>query len=483
MTEPRRIATVQLAQRIADETEVILGKEVGYRIRFEDVYSSGLTKLLVLTEGLLLRELMYDPLLTRYNVVIIDEAHERSIQTDLLLGLLKKIQRRRPELRLIVTSATIDSERLRAFFEHQPTPIVRDENSTEEATQLNECYILSVEGRSYPVEIFHSGEPVPEYRKACVDACVQIHEREKYNEQGDVLCFVAGQDDVLQITRELHDYARRLNDEQQHLKRKDERKKLIILPLYANLKFIDQMKVFEKTPPNTRKIIVATNIAETSITIPGIVYVIDCGHVRLKLFNPEFGFEVLTTLPITRSSALQRAGRAGRVRSGKAYRLYPVSEFEKMKEFQLPEMQRCDLAAAILQIKALGIHNVVRFDFPSPPPSKNLLQAIECLYALRAVDERSLLTADLGMKMAELPLHPTHARALLVSADYGCTQEILRIIASLQVKHVFHNPPNERNKANKLHAKFACQEGDLITVLNVVKAFEQQSASQQFCDK
>jgi ATP-dependent RNA helicase DDX35 len=360
MTEPRQIATVQLAQRIADETEVILGKEVGYRIRFEDVYSSGLTELIVLTEGLLLRELMYDPLLTRYNVVIIDEAHERSIQTDLLLGLLKKIQRRRPELRLIVTSATIDSERLRAFFEHQPTPIVRDENSTDEATQLDECYILSVEGRSYPVEIFHSSEPLPEYRKACVDACVQIHEREKYNEQGDVLCFVAGQDDVLQITRELHDFARRLNDEQQHLKRKDERKKLIILPLYANLKFIDQMKVFEKTPPNTRKIIVATNIAETSITIPGIVYVIDCGHVRLKLFNPEFGFEVLTTLPITRSSALQRAGRAGRVRS--------VSEFEKMKEFQLPEMQRCDLAAAILQIKALGIHNVVRFDFPSPPP-------------------------------------------------------------------------------------------------------------------
>ena len=368
MTETRQIATVQLAQRIADETEVILGKEVGYRIRFEDVYSSGLTKLIVLTEGLLLRELMYDPLLTRYNVVIIDEAHERSIQTDLLLGLLKKIQRRRPELGLIVTSATIDSERLRAFFEHQPTPIVRDENSTDEATQLDECYILSVEGRSYPVEIFHSSEPVPEYRKACVDACVQIHEREKCNEQGDVLCFVAGQDDVLQITRELHDYARRLNDEQQHLKRKDERKKLIILPLYANLKFIDQMKVFEKTPPNTRKIIVATNIAETSITIPGIVYVIDCGHVRLKLFNPEFGFEVLTTLPITRSSALQRAGRAGRVPSGKAYRLYPVSEFGKMKEFQLPEMQRCDLAAAILQIKALGIHNVVRFDFPSPPP-------------------------------------------------------------------------------------------------------------------
>jgi ATP-dependent RNA helicase DDX35 len=270
MTEPRRIATVQLAQRIADERDVLLGKEVGYRIRFEDVYSSGLTQLIILTEGLLLRELMYDPLLTRYNVIIIDEAHERSIQTDLLLGLLKKIQRRRRDLRLIITSATIDSERLRAFFEHQTTPIVKDENpSKEEEQQLNECYIMSVEGRSYPVEIFHTSESVPEYRKACVDACIQIHENEKYNEQGDVLCFVSGQDDVLTITRDLHEYARRLTDEQQHLKRKDERKKLIILPLYANLKFIDQMKVFEKTPANTRKIIVATNIAETSITIPG----------------------------------------------------------------------------------------------------------------------------------------------------------------------------------------------------------------------
>ena len=263
MTEPRRIAAVQLAQRIADETDVLLGKEVGYRIRFEDVYTSGLTQLMIMTEGLLLRELMYDPLLSRYNVIIIDEAHERSIQTDLLLGLLKKIQQRRRELRLIITSATIDSERLRAFFEHQPTPASQSE------TSLEECFILSVEGRSYPVEIYHSSAPVPEYRKACVDACIQIHEKEKYNEQGDVLCFVAGQDDVMQITRDLHDYARRLTDEQQHLKRKDERKKLIILPLYANLKFIDQMKVFEKTPPNTRKIIIATNIAETSITIPG----------------------------------------------------------------------------------------------------------------------------------------------------------------------------------------------------------------------
>jgi ATP-dependent RNA helicase DDX35 len=270
MTEPRRIATVQLAQRIADETDVILGKEVGYRIRFEDVYSSGLTQLIVMTEGLLLRELMYDPLLTRYNVVIIDEAHERSIQTDLLLGLLKKIQRRRRDLRLIITSATIDSERLRAFFEHQTTPVFKDENQSEQDQQeLNECYIMSVEGRGFPVEIYHTAESVPDYRKACVDSCIQIHENEKYNEQGDVLCFVSGQDDVLQITRDLHEYARRLNDEQQHLKRKDERKKLIILPLYANLKFIDQMKVFEKTPPNTRKIIVATNIAETSITIPG----------------------------------------------------------------------------------------------------------------------------------------------------------------------------------------------------------------------
>ena len=210
---------------------------------------------------------------------------------------------------------------------------------------------------------------------------------------------------------------------------------------------------------------------------------IDCGYVRLKLFNPEFGFEVLTTLPITRSSALQRAGRAGRVRSGKAYRLYPASEYEKMKEFQLPEMQRCDLALAVLQIKALGIHNIVRFDFPSPPPSKNLLQAIECLYALRAVDEQSRLTANLGMKMAELPLHPTHGRALLLSLDYGCTQEILRIIASLQVKHVFLHPPNEKMRATKSHAKFACQEGDLITALNVIKAFEKQMNPQQFCDK
>ena len=154
-----------------------------------------------------------------------------------------------------------------------------------------------------------------------------------------------------------------------------------------------------------------------------------------------------------------------------------------MKEFQLPEMQRCDLALAILQLKALGIHNIVRFDFPSPPPSKNLLQAIECLYALRAIDEQAYLTADLGMKMAELPLHPAHARALIISLDYECTQEILKIISSLQVKHVFLSPMNEKLRAMKLHNKFACQEGDLITVLNVIQKFEQQMMPQQFCDK
>ena len=277
MTEPRRIATVQLAQRIADEKDVSLGKEIGYRIRFEDVYSSGLTQLIVMTEGLLLRELMYDPLLTRYNVVIIDEAHERSIQTDLLLGLFKKIQQRRRDLRLIVTSATIDSERLRAFFQHQTNSTSKSTNQEEE--KLDECYIMSVEGRSYPVEIYHTNESIPDYCKGCVDTCIQIHENEKYNEQGDILCFVSGQDDVLQVTRDLHDYARRLNDEQQHLKRKDERKKLIILPLYANLKFLDQMKVFEKTPSNTRKIIVATNIAETSLTIPSKTYISFCFHL------------------------------------------------------------------------------------------------------------------------------------------------------------------------------------------------------------
>lgn len=248
-------------------------------------------------------------------------------------------------------------------------------------------------------------------------------------------------------------------------------KKLWILPLYGSLSTGEQLKVFERTPNNTRKIIVATNIAETSLTINGIVYVIDSGFMKLKAYDSKLGCESLITVPVSKSSADQRAGRAGRYRSGKAFRLYPESEYNKLKLHTLPEMQRCDLAPVIIQIKALGIDNICRFEFLSSPPSNNLINSLEILHALEALDHNSKLTTPLGFQMAEFPLHPTHSKALLASPRFECTHEILSIISMLQVQHIFHTPSGRKQQADKAKLKFTCMEGDHLTMLNVFKTF------------
>ncbi|XP_076636538.1 putative ATP-dependent RNA helicase DHX35 isoform X1 [Colletes latitarsis] len=457
ITEPRRVAATSLANRVADERNCILGTEVGYSIRFDNCTDER-TRIKYMTEGILLRELMSDPLLTSYSVIVVDEVHERTLLTDIIMGLLKKIMRKRRSLKIVVCSATVDAEQLRDFFN---TGTIKDT-----------AVIMNVEGRLYPVDIFFVKEPVANYVTSVVDTVLKIHEHE---EPGDILAFLTGLDEVDQAVTLLSEHAKLI---------KEGKLKLLPLAMYGSLPNSEQLKVFWRAAKDTRKVIVATNIAETSITIPNIVYVIDCGFVKVPWFEAETQTNSLVIVPVSKASANQRAGRAGRVRSGKAYRLYVEEAYNELFEATPPEMQRSDLAPAILQLKALGIDNVLRFNFPSAPPSKNLLTGLELLYALGAIDSNGELTTPLGVTMAEMPLEPVLAKSLIVSGEMECSEELTTILAMLQVQNVFIRPAGGQAaiKARVAHRKFEVEEGDLLTMLNVYTAYEKNKTS-NWCQK
>ena len=433
--------------------------QVGYAIRFDDQTTPGATKVKFMTDGLLVREMMMDPLLKKYSIIMLDEAHERTLYTDIVIGLIKKIQKKREDLRVIVASATLDAERFFQFFNKNET---RDKNKDTAA-------IMTIEGRMFPVDVFYSLDPVPNYLKATVETVMKIHRLEK---EGDVLCFLTGQDEVENVVSMLIDEAKQLPRDGL---------KMRVLPMYGALPAAEQMKVFQRTSRNCRKIVVATNIAEASITINGIVYVIDCGFVKLPAFNPKSGVESLVIVPVSQASAEQRAGRAGRVRSGKAFRLYTEDSFEKLPAQTVPEMQRSNMAAVVLQLKALGINNVLRFDFLSAPPAQNMVRGLEILYALGALDDNCQLTSPLGLNMAEFPLQPMYAKMLLSSEEYGCSEEAVTTAAMMQIQNVFVTPSNQKITANKMKRKFSVEEGDHITMLNVFTAFVNAKKNSHWC--
>ncbi|XP_078006354.1 putative ATP-dependent RNA helicase DHX35 isoform X2 [Phascolarctos cinereus] len=463
VTQPRRVAAVSVAGRVAEERGAVLGHEVGYCIRFDDCTDPQATRIKFLTDGMLVREMMVDPLLTKYSALMLDEAHERTLYTDIAIGLLKKIQKKRGDLRLIVASATLDAEKFQNFF---------NQNETSDPGK-DTCVIITVEGRTFPVDVFYLQSPVPDYVKSTVETVMKIHQTEG---DGDILAFLTGQEEVETVVSLLIEQARALS-------RTGMKKHLRVLPMYAGLPSFEQMKVFERMSHNVRKVIVATNIAETSITINGIVFVIDCGFMKLRAYNPKTAIECLVVVPVSQASANQRAGRAGRNRSGKCYRLYTEEDFEKLPQSTVPEMQRSNLAPVILQLKALGIDNVLRFHFMSPPPAQSMVQALELLYALGGLDKHCHLTEPLGMRIAEFPLNPMFAKMLLESGNFGCSQEILSIAAMMQIQNVFVIPPNQKTQAMREHRKFAVEEGDHLTLLNVYEAFIKHSRNSQWCQE
>ncbi|XP_070042314.1 putative pre-mRNA-splicing factor ATP-dependent RNA helicase DEAH9 isoform X3 [Nicotiana tabacum] len=463
-TQPRRLAVQAVASRVAEEMDVKLGEEVGYTIRFEDITNEELTRVKFLTDGVLLREMMDDPLLSKYSVIMVDEAHERSLSTDILLGLLKKIQRRRPELHIIISSATIEAKSMAAFFN------TSKRRRDQEQGPIREPAILSVEGRGFNVEIFYVDDPVSDYVRAVVSTVLSIHDQER---TGDILVFLTGQDDI--------DAAIQLLTEEAQSSGKQG---LVAVPLYSGLPRADQDLVFSPTPRGKRKVIFSTNIAETSLTLEGIVYVVDSGFSKQRFYNPISDIENLVVAPISKASARQRAGRAGRVRPGKCFRLYTEDYFaSEMPVVGIPEIQRSNLVSCVIQLKALGIDNILGFDWPASPSPEAMIRALEILYSLGVLDDDAKLTSPTGFQVAEFPLDPLISKMILASCELGCTEEIITIAATLSIQSIWIPVRGVQKELDEAKLRFAAAEGDHVTFLNVYKGFIQSNKSSKWCHK
>ncbi|WWC91392.1 uncharacterized protein L201_006336 [Kwoniella dendrophila CBS 6074] len=465
-TQPRRVAAMSVAKRVADEMDVQLGKQVGYSIRFEDMTEAGTTFLKYMTDGMLLREAMNDPLLERYSTVILDEAHERTLATDILMGLLKDIAKRRPDLKIIVMSATLDVEKFQKYFgDGQPSGIAP---------------VVKVSGRTFPVETFFTQEPENDYVEASIRTVLFIHQAE---DEGDVLLFLTGEE-------EIEDACRKIRAEGEELSNKGMAGPLLVVPLYSSLPPHQQQRIFDPAPPARkdglpgRKVVVSTNIAETSLTIDGIVYVVDPGFCKQKVYNPRIRVESLLVSPISKASAMQRAGRAGRTRPGKCFRLYTEKDFVKELEEQThPEILRSNLANTVLELIKLGIKDLVHFDYMDAPAPETIMRALELLHYLAALDDDGNMT-PLGQIMAEFPLDPQLAKMLIVSPEFGCSNEMLSLTAMLSVPNVFMRPASQRKEADLAKAQFTHPDGDHLTLLNVYHAYksvQEGSDLKQWC--
>ncbi|KAM4021231.1 pre-mRNA-splicing factor ATP-dependent RNA helicase DHX16 isoform 1-T3 [Anomaloglossus baeobatrachus] len=448
-TQPRRVAAMSVAARVAQEMSVKLGNEVGYSIRFEDCTSER-TVLKYMTDGMLLREFLTEPDLASYSVVIIDEAHERTLHTDVLFGLIKDIARFRPDLKVLVSSATLNTERFSSFFDDAP--------------------IFRIPGRRYPVDIYYTKAPEADYLEACVVSVLQIHVTQP---TGDILVFLTGQEEIEACCEMLQERCRRLGSKIAEM---------LILPIYANLPSDMQAKIFDPTPPGARKVVVATNIAETSLTIDGIIYVIDPGFCKQKSYNARTGMESLIVTPCSKASANQRAGRAGRVAAGKCFRLYTAWAYKhEMEDTTVPEIQRTNLGNVVLLLKSLGINDLIHFDFMDPPPHETLVLALEQLYALGALNHLGELT-KLGRRMAELPVDPMLSKMILASEKYGCSEQILTIAAMLSVNNaIFYRPKDKLVHADTARTNFTVPGGDHMVLLNVYTQWVETAHSLQWC--
>ncbi|VDO19682.1 unnamed protein product [Heligmosomoides polygyrus] len=393
-TQPRRVAAMSVAKRVADEMGVELGQEVGYAIRFEDCTSER-TIIKYMTDGILLRECLGDGDLDQYSAIIMDEAHERSLNTDVLFGLLRDVIARRSDLRLIVTSATMDAEKFANFFG-------------------GSCPTFTIPGRTFPVEIFHARAP----------QAITVH---LGGMEGDILIFMPGQEDI-EVTCSLM---------KSRLEELDEAPPLAVLPIYSQLPSDLQAKIFQRAPGGMRKCIVATNIAETSLTVDGILFVIDPGFCKMKVYNPRIGMDALQIFPVSQASANQRSGRAGRTGPGQCFRLYTERQFkEEMLVSTVPEIQRTNLSNVVLLLKSLAVDDLLKFHFMDAPPQDNMLNSIE---------------------------------------------EVLTIVSMLSVPAIFFRPKGREDEADAKKEKFQVPESDHLTFLNVYLQWRQHKYSAKWC--
>jgi ATP-dependent helicase HrpA len=426
-TQPRRLAARTIAERVAEELGETVGQTVGYTVRFTDKVGPD-TAIKVMTDGILLAEIQRDPELTRYDTLIVDEAHERSLNVDFLLGYLKQLLPRRPDLKLVITSATIDTERFSKHFDDAP--------------------VVAVSGRTYPVEVRYR-DPADEDEPDPVQAIIDAVEELSHEGPGDVLVFLSGE-------REIRDTADAL--------RALELRHTEILPLYARLTAAEQHRVFQ--PHTGRRVVLATNVAETSLTVPGIRYVVDPGTARISRYNRRTKVQRLPIEPVSQASANQRAGRCGRVAPGICIRLYAEEDFAGRPEFTEPEILRTNLASVILQMTSLGLGDMQAFPFVEPPDARSIKDGVELLEELGALDEGRL--TRLGRKLAQLPLDPRLGRMVLEAERHGCTHEVMVIAAALSIQDPRERPRDEkRQRADELHRRFVDESSDFLTYLNL----------------
>ncbi|KAK4727194.1 hypothetical protein R3W88_032111 [Solanum pinnatisectum] len=451
-TQPRRVAAMRVAARVSHEMGVKLGHEVGYSIRFEDCTSEK-TILKYMTDGMLLREFLTEPDLASYSVIMIDEAHERTLSTDILFGLIKDVARARPRLKLLISSATLDAEKFSDYFDRAP--------------------IFNIPGRRFPVEIHHSKAPISDYLDAAVVTALQIHATQPQDD-GDILIFLTGQEEIETAENIINHRIRALGTKIAEL---------ITCPIYANLPTELQAKIFEPTPEGARKVVLATNIAETSLTIDGIKYVIDTGFCKINCYNPRTGTESLMVAPISKASANQRAGRSGRTGPGKCFRLYTEHSYmNDLEDSTIPEIQRTNLANVVLLLKSVGITDLLNFDFMDPPPAEALLKALELLFALGSLDKDGKLT-KVGEIMSEFPLDPMLSKMIVASDKYKCSTEIISIAAMLSIGNsIFYRPKDRQVQADNAWMNFHVGNvGDHIALLKLYNSWKETKFSTQWC--
>jgi ATP-dependent helicase HrpA len=433
-TQPRRIAARTVAQRIAQEMGAELGQDVGYAVRFSDQTNDN-TLVKVMTDGLLLTEIRHDRFLDKYDAIIVDEAHERSLNIDFLLGYLKRLTVKRKDLKIIVTSATIDVDRFSEFFDGAP--------------------VVKVGGRTYPVDVQYRGGDDAELGPM-LDVLREI-DRKPMTSARDVLIFFSGE-------REIFEAARRL--------RMAFQERFEILPLYARLSVSDQRRVFNPSSGGKRRVILATNVAETSLTVPNIGFVIDPGFARISRYSYRSKLQRLPIEPISQASANQRKGRCGRVAPGICYRLFEEQDFLSRPEYTDAEIRRVNLASVVLQMEAFGLGEIGKFPFIDPPEPRAIRDALRLLDELGALQAGSL--TDTGRLMARLPVDPRLARMLLAAKEQSCLNEMLIIVSCLSVQDPRDRPHEKTQAADAAHEMFLHKDSDYLTLLNLWRWIEEQ---------
>ena len=497
VTQPRRVAAISLARRVAEEMGTPLGSsspssKVGYSVRFDESTSPS-TRIKYLTEGMLLQEMLRDSAMSQYSCVVVDEVHERSVNVDLLLGFLKQLvqgvnERRKTPLKVVVMSATADVDSISRFFQ-EPLPANHLEaaasvadgkadaagseaswdglSDTEIAKppkaheqKVSSCH---VEGRQYPVKLSYLDKPTEDVIQAALERIFQIHCKEPM--PGDILVFLTGQETIQSLQKLVEEYAGNLTEDYP---------KLLVLPLFAALPQNAQQRIFRPAPPNTRKVILSTNIAETSVTVAGVRFVVDTGKAKIKQFRNRLALDSLLVKSISRSSADQRKGRAGREAPGQCYRLYTQTGYDKLERDAQPEILRCDLSQAVLTMKARGVNDALGFPFLTPPPREAMEKALLQLLQLSALNEDGTISPT-GRKIARLPLTPALGRVIIEAASAGsaCLSEVIDVVACLSVENVFLNTETEevREQAAEARAQLFRRSGDHLTLLAAVQAY------------